>query len=742
MASPPRQTHPTVLSLVAALALAAPVWAGPLFPPGGEPTSTMKRLDEVSLSRCISSLPFVITEPGTYDLCGNLSGGSNGKSAITVASSGVVIDLKGFTLTGAEGSGRGIEVLPGFSSVTVRNGTMNTWGGGAIYAPEVSDARCADLSVSSCGGEAAVWIAGGRVERCVISSSGVDGLRVSALSGGGGGAAAASYARVSSTSSSSNGGNGFSFSGVSFDTDSCVTSRNLGSGVQVILPVVAKAQDHNSSRSNKSSSIDNGGDGFLVLAGEGSVASIDLDGCNSSGNTGVGVRVVCGPQDEVTVRLSSTTCSSNDSSGVFVQDALVELERCVIENNTSHGLHLASNASAKAPGHNSTRSNRSSGVATGGNGGDGILLESLGTGFLSFVCVDTSSSSNGGHGLRCEGGASIDVDRCVMSGNTVDGVRLSCPASAPVRASFSNTRLSDNTGAGLSCPSVEGEADVRLSSCVIDRCGAEGVQMVASSSAPGEMSLSLDRCEVTRCAGAGVVLLSAIGPTGPSPASLRVSSSQLRGSGGPGASVVCTDAEVHASTVSGNGGGGLVCGSTTHFRSSSSSFTGNEGVGLSVSCPVIDLSSVSCVSNSSSGASLSGDSLSVSSSSFSRNQGIGLQISGAGHVVGNVVANNREVGILVSSSGLSLSDNVVSGHRSPIGDGAGIRVNAPGNRIVGNLFEDCDDAVALYANNNPVYQNSSAEGVNPLFESPGVSGNGAPNGGVSTSTNPFTNILH
>ncbi len=68
---------------------------GSLTPPG-PPAPMMKTLAQIEPRIPISSLPITITNPGSYYLTANLTGGSG--NGITVSSSGVTIDLNGFTL--------------------------------------------------------------------------------------------------------------------------------------------------------------------------------------------------------------------------------------------------------------------------------------------------------------------------------------------------------------------------------------------------------------------------------------------------------------------------------------------------------------------------------------------------------------------------------------------------------------------------------------------------------------------
>src|SRR6185295_16428367 len=69
---------------------------GPLTPPGA-PAPTMKTLDQVEARTLISSAPFTISQPGSYYLTANLTVSSG--NAITIAASGVTLDLNGFTIS-------------------------------------------------------------------------------------------------------------------------------------------------------------------------------------------------------------------------------------------------------------------------------------------------------------------------------------------------------------------------------------------------------------------------------------------------------------------------------------------------------------------------------------------------------------------------------------------------------------------------------------------------------------------
>jgi hypothetical protein len=95
---------------------------GSLTPPGA-PAPTMKSLDQIEARTPISSVPFSISQPGSYYLTTNLNVTTG--DAITISANDVTFNLNGFTISSTRPSASfdaGIVIGGGFSDVTILNG--------------------------------------------------------------------------------------------------------------------------------------------------------------------------------------------------------------------------------------------------------------------------------------------------------------------------------------------------------------------------------------------------------------------------------------------------------------------------------------------------------------------------------------------------------------------------------------------------------------------------------------------
>lgn len=104
-----------------------PAFSGKLEP-SATPGPKMKPFDQVEPRIPISSLPYTITEPGSYYITGNLS--FNSGNGITIESDDVSIDLIGHTITGWDGGDCIYSIEQ--SNITIKNGTVRNCRNGIL----------------------------------------------------------------------------------------------------------------------------------------------------------------------------------------------------------------------------------------------------------------------------------------------------------------------------------------------------------------------------------------------------------------------------------------------------------------------------------------------------------------------------------------------------------------------------------------------------------------------------------
>jgi hypothetical protein len=167
---------------------------GALTPPGA-PAPTMKSLDQIEARTPISSVPFTITQSGSYYLTTNVTTAVSNAIVITV--SGVTLDLNGFTIAStmanAANGGTAILLTSKLSDITIFNGHIRsgvTNNGSNIYlgagfagginsvgtAPQ--NIRVSGVSVTGCLSDGINLTAGNStlVEACTVRTIGGKGI--------------------------------------------------------------------------------------------------------------------------------------------------------------------------------------------------------------------------------------------------------------------------------------------------------------------------------------------------------------------------------------------------------------------------------------------------------------------------------------------------------------------------------------------------------------------------------------
>jgi len=328
------KTYPafSLAVVIAALMLnarTATVFAQGSLTPTGAPAPTMKTLDQIEPRTPISSVPYSITQSGSYYLTTNLSAGAGfGGISIGFGVNNVTVDLNGFTLSGSStNSAVGIFVLSG--NVRVRNGNIAGWGGEGIDAVASSGCVFEDLLVAG-NGRGASPTSGLRagndaqIIRCTIVSNSSIGILAGA------------HARVESCLAASNGDIGIQ-AGSQSVLEGCTSNGNNQSGFDVGLDsVLARCV----ASSNK-------------FVGINANSNCRLTDCVASYNTSVGVAIQSGSSASGCVAagnllggltaygnglISHCSASGNTGAGISVQSPGVTIMNCNSDNNTQDGI--------------------------------------------------------------------------------------------------------------------------------------------------------------------------------------------------------------------------------------------------------------------------------------------------------------------------------------------------------------------------------------------------------------------
>jgi hypothetical protein len=169
---------------------------GSLTPPGA-PAPTMKTLAQIEPRTPISTASFTISVPGSYYLTTNLTVSTG--DAITIATSGVTLDLTGYTIssTAPGATGSGILLMNSLSDITILNGHVKggvtnnagTYNGpgfqyGIFYSgTPPMNTRVAGVSVSGCllSGIQLISSYSTVVESCTVRTVGGNGIRASII---------------------------------------------------------------------------------------------------------------------------------------------------------------------------------------------------------------------------------------------------------------------------------------------------------------------------------------------------------------------------------------------------------------------------------------------------------------------------------------------------------------------------------------------------------------------------------
>ncbi len=123
----------------------------PVGPPD-DPRTWMKTLDQIEPRTLIHSIPYPITNSGSYYLTQNLTGDTGTTYGITIDANDVMLDLCGFVITGTTNGICGISISGAESrNITIKNGVVRGWGTAGVVLSAGMNCRLSDITAINNG---------------------------------------------------------------------------------------------------------------------------------------------------------------------------------------------------------------------------------------------------------------------------------------------------------------------------------------------------------------------------------------------------------------------------------------------------------------------------------------------------------------------------------------------------------------------------------------------------------------
>jgi hypothetical protein len=372
----------TLLLTILSLAAYDTLGQGTLTP-AGAPAPTMKTLDQIESRTPVdaahtpgdSGSLFVISQPGSYYLMGNITGVIN-KTGIRIAADNVTLDLAGYGVNGNSSGTFGI-AAPGRLSVAVHNGSVYGWTFDGVYLSGCKNAVVEDLRVSSNTKNGIQAGENSLVKKCVVFGNTAGSTAASPSFGILCGAGATI---IDCSVQANNGTNSFGIAPGSASTIiNCTANQNDGNNGGGI------SASTGSSVINCTASLNVGAGSIGINISSDSVAR----NCNASYNQGTGgMGIVAGSRCTV----SDCRTSSNGGDGLKAADA------CVISSNASSG-------NTGAGIHTTGINNRIESNHATSNQGGGIKVDSTG----SLIVRNSVRFNNGGHFVIAAGNSDAQI---------------------------------------------------------------------------------------------------------------------------------------------------------------------------------------------------------------------------------------------------------------------------------------------------------------------------------------------
>lgn len=396
----------TVTTPICAAILIAGYWfarAGDVNPPPGPigdtyPTLGFKTLQQVEPRTPVDKLPgsptaqFVIRQPGSYYLTGNVAG-VNGKNGIEISADQVTLDLNGFALLGLPIARAAIVATdptpaqPARRGIAVVNGTVRSWPQGGVDLQNAEQCRVEGVVALDC--QFGVRTSSNSlISDCSAEFCSNTGIQVfdnssirhcTAMFCGNAGFTLNSGCSITGCTSQRNNASGFEGNSANTFAD-CVARENgngktHGDGYQLVEDCSLE----------NCLAIGNGSAGCAALH------RLKATGCNFSNNRSSGIDAF--DDDEVT----DCNASLNGGIGIYLNGGTVT--NCTAERNTFAGI------SSFADAMNVVHCNASH------NGGAGVVLDGGGR------VEGCTANKNFGDGIVIIGTAQVLANHCQSNGS-------------------------------------------------------------------------------------------------------------------------------------------------------------------------------------------------------------------------------------------------------------------------------------------------------------------------------------
>ena len=164
------------LIILASVVAGASAPGGDLNPPPGPVAPTLKPLTDVEPRTAVNaantpgnaSASFVISQPGSYYLTGNINADTD-KDAIHISADNVTLDASGFVLDGAGATAAtsAISITDAYVGVTITDAVITNWAGPSIIGEDASELVLRRLRVAD-GAGYGVLVGGAHARDCEI----------------------------------------------------------------------------------------------------------------------------------------------------------------------------------------------------------------------------------------------------------------------------------------------------------------------------------------------------------------------------------------------------------------------------------------------------------------------------------------------------------------------------------------------------------------------------------------------